>query len=302
MDKFFLFVFMIIICGYLWTDNHNRKQKQQFRQTIYHCELKTKSEPKDDGKICLADGNIPCHLLKNWDKVEGMLCLAENYRNGTDILFDDKNYGQDLQKSLYWYEQLAFDGYPDAQFEVAKIYEQGIGIAQNLKNANAWYYQAYLSNNMEAGFVLANHLAQGRGIEQNHQMALSLYNELANSHYEPAIFRMGEIYYKGLLGITKNRDIALQFFQKIPNYQGVSGLDGMLEKIRMEISLENAMVQKQLELQIPQQQYANKNKYYPSEHYGYSKEPTAQCWDGTYYYGFSRRGACSWSGGVKYWF
>lgn len=180
-------MFIVVAVGYLWTDNHNRKQKQQFIQTIYQCEIKTKSQPKDDGSICLADGDIPCHLLKNWDKVEGMLCLAENYRKGADILFGNEKYGQDLQKSLYWYdwyEQLAFDGYPDAQFEMAKIHEQGIGVSQDLKNANAWYYQAYLSGNLEAGFVLANHLAQGRGIEKNHQQTLLLYNELVGLHYK----------------------------------------------------------------------------------------------------------------------
>lgn len=303
MDKLFFFIFIVVTVGYLWTDNHNRKQKQQFRQTIYQCEIKTKSQPKDDGKICLADGSVPCHLLKNWDKVEGMLCLAENYRHGTDILFSNKKYGQDLQISSYWYEQLAFDGYPDAQFETAKTYEYGIGVSQDLKNANAWYYQAYLSGNLEAGFILANHLAQGRGIEQNHQMGLSLYNELAGLHYEPAIFKMGEIYYKGLFDIAKNREIALQYFQKIPNYQGVSGLDGMIEKIQREISLENAMAQKQLELQIPQQQYlSNTNKSYPSEYYGHGQQPTAQCWDGTYSYSLGRRGVCSSHGGVRYWF
>lgn len=303
MNKFFFFIFIISICGYLWTDNHNRKQKQQFRQTIYQCEIKTKIQPKDnkDDSICLSDG-VPCHLLQNWDKVEGMLCLAKNYRNGTDILFSDKKYGQDLQQSLYWYEKLAFDGYPDAQFEVAKIYEQGIGTPKDLKNANAWYYQAYLSNNLEAGFILANNLAQGLGIEQNHQMALSLYNELANLHHEPAIFKMGEIYYKGLFGIAKNREIALQYFQKIPNYQGVSGFDGMLSKIEREISLENAMQQKQLELQIPQQQYpSNTDKIYPSHYYGHSRECTAICWDGTCSKSLGRRGVCSRHGGVKYW-
>lgn len=301
MDKLFFFGSILLICGYLWTDNHNRKQKQNFRQKIHQCEIKTKSQPKED-IICLADG-IPCHLQKNWEKVEGMLCLAENYRSGIDILFSDKKYGQDLQQSLYWYEKLALDGYPDAQFEMAKIFKYGIGISQDLKNANAWYYQAYQSGNLEAGFILANHLEQGRGIEQNHQMALSLYNELANIYYEPAIFKMGEIYYKGLYGIEKNRDVALQYFQKIPNYQGVSGINGMIEKIRMEISIETAMAQKQLELQIPQQQYlSNTNKSYPSEYYGHGQQPTAQCWDGTYSYSLGRRGVCSSHGGVRYWF
>lgn len=300
MDKFFFFVFIVVTIGYLWTDKHNQKQKQHFRQKIYQCEIKTKSQPKDD-IICLADG-APCHLQKNWEKVEGMLCLAENYRHGTDILFRDKKYGQDLQQSLYWYEKLAFDGYSDAQFETAKIYEQGVGVSQDLKNANAWYYQAYLSGNLKAGLILANHLAQGRGIEQNHQMALSLYNELANIHYEPAIFKMGEIYYKGLWGIEKNREIALQYFYKIPNYEGVSGINGMIEKIRMEISIENSIAQKQLELQIPQQQYlSNTDKSYPSYYYGHSKECTAICYDGTCSKSLGRRGVCSYHGGVKYW-
>lgn len=49
----------------------------------------------------------------------------------------------------------------------------------------------------------------------------------------------------------------------------------MIEKIQREISLENSMTQKQLELQTPQTQYSNTNKYYPSEYYGHSHECTA---------------------------
>ena len=302
MDKFFFFIFMIIVCGYLWADSYNRKQKQHFRQTIYQCEIKTKSQLKDDGSICLADGNIPCHLLKNWDKVEGMLCLAENYRNGIDLLFSDKKYGQDLQKSAYWYEQLALKGHQEAQFEMANILEQGMGVEKDLQNANAWYYQAYISGNLEAGFIFANHLEQGKGIDKNHQQALFLYHELANIYYEPAIFKMGEIYDKGLLGVQENNQTALAYFNKIPNYRGVSGINGKLQQIHMEISIAQSIAQNPIPKQTPQTQYTNDtNNPYLSEYYGHSSECTAICYDGTCSKSLGRRGVCSHHGGVRYW-
>lgn len=81
----------------------------------------------------------------------------------------------------------------------------------------------------------------------------------------------------------------------------MSGFDGMIEKIQREISLENSMTQKQLELQTPQTQYSNTNKYYPSEYYGHSHECTAICNDGTCSKSLGRRGVCSSHGGVKHW-
>lgn len=304
MDKLLFVLFILIIGGYLYVDNHNQQLKQDFHQVISQCHKQAKSQPKKE-IICLADG-LPCSLQKDWESIQGMLCLAEHYRSGRKLLFRDEFFGKDLLRSAYWYEQLAQKGYPDAQFEIAKIYEHGLGITQDIKNANAWYYQAYLSGHLESGFILANHFAQGKGIEQNHQQALLLYHQLAESLYEPAIFKMGEIYADGLFGVVRNKKTALNYFQKIPNYKGVSGINGKIHQIETAISIEESIQAQSIQPQLitqQQKQYvsSNTNKVYPSYYYGHTQQPTALCWDGTYSYSLGRRGVCSRHSGIRYW-
>lgn len=304
MQTFIFWLAVFGLCSYLWVDRHNHQQKQDFYQTIDKCQKQVNSKPKEEQEdiICLADG-MPCQLQKEWENVQGMLCLAQNYRIGRELWFHQQHFGKDLQKSAYWYEQLAFKGHQEAQFEMANILEHGIGVEKDLQNANSWYYQAYLSGNLEAGFIFANHLEQGKGIDKNHQQALFLYHELANIYYKPAIFKMGEIYDKGLLGVQENNQTALAYFNKIPNYQGVSGINGKLQQIHMEISIAQSIAQNPIPKQTPQTQYTNdtNNSYYLSEYYGHSSECTAICYDGTCSKSLGRRGVCSHHGGVRYW-
>lgn len=302
MKTFFTLLIFMSLCSYAFVSKHNNNIKQNFFQTIQKCQTQAQSKPKED-IICLADG-LPCQLQKEAESVDGMMCLAESYRAGKTLWFEKDNFGQNLEASAYWFGRLAEKGHPDAQLELAKIYEKGLGVQKDLRNANAWYHQAYLSGNLEAGFILAEHFVRGYGIEKNNDSALLLYNELASLYYEPAIFKMGEIYDDGLLGIQENNQTALSYFSKIPNYPKVSGMNGKLQHIQMEIDIEKAIHQPAQPLleQYPKPQHSSpNNKSYPSNYYGHGQQPTAQCWDGTYSYSLGRRGVCSRHGGVRYW-
>ncbi|OPH33514.1 Polar organelle development protein [Moraxella lacunata] len=227
--------------------------------------------------------------------------LAKLYKNGNGILFDI-DYGVDLQKSAYWYEQLALQGNAEAQYKIAEIYQNGIGIPVNLQNASYWYEQSALQNNSYAQFQLAENWKNGAGVPKNNNNAIYWYTKSAENNNTQAMEKIGIIYHDGLLGVAKNKELALSWFQKLrdmPNYIINSDINARLYFLENPIEIAKPQ---QPELQIPQQQYTNTNKYYPSEHYGYSKEPTAQCWDGTYSYSLGRRGVCSGHGGVKYWF
>lgn len=240
------------------------------------------------------------NMAKNGD-ILAHFELAHLYKRGYPY-FLSLDSDVDLQKSAYWYEQAALKGDAEAQYKIAEIYQNGIGIPTNLKNASYWYEQSAIQNNSDAQFQLAENWKNGAGVPQNNNNAIYWYTKSAENNNTQAMEKIGIIYHDGLLGVDKNKELALSWFQKLrdmPNYTINSDINARLYFLENPIEIAKPQ---QPELQIPQQQYANKNKYYPSEHYGYSKEPTAQCWDGTYYYGFSRRGACSWSGGVKYWF
>ena len=143
MDKFFFFVFIVVMVGYLWADNHNQKQKKIFHNKINNYQDKAK------------------HGDLNAQKE-----LAWLYAHGVDLYFS-KTYGVNLQNSAYWYEQSAMQGDVNSQFIIADIYENGIAIDVNLQNANYWYYQASLQGDNLSQYRLAQNFENGKGIPKS---------------------------------------------------------------------------------------------------------------------------------------
>lgn len=277
MNKVIFFGFISAICTYLWADKYNREQKQDFNNKIHHYQQQAEQE-----------------------NLEAKKALAHLYASGVRLAFF-KNYGINPQKSAYWYEQAAKQGDMDCQFAIANIYENGIGIQVNLQNANYWYYQASLQGDSLSQYRLAKNFENGNGITQSYQDAMYWYLKLAEQGNREAIYKVGVVYDDGLWGFAENNELALFWLNKLDPNNKNSPFDLRSRLIILKNPIDLSKVQVN-QIQIPQQQYANTNKYYSSEHYGYSKEPTAQCWDGTYSYSLGRRGVCSGHGGVKYWF
>lgn len=277
MNKLIFFIFIMSIFGYLLTDNHNRKSMKNFNHQLSH------------------------HYKK---AIQGDLSsqkeLARLYSRGADLIFTNNN-GKHLHSSAYWYEQAAKQGDMDCQFAIANIYENGIGIQVNLQNANYWYYQASLQGDSLSQYRLAKNFENGNGITQSYQDAMYWYLKLAEQGNREAIYKVGVVYDDGLWGFAEDNKQALFWLDKLDPNNKNSPFDLRSRLITLKNPIDLSKVQVN-QIQIPQQQYANTNKYYSSEHYGYSKEPTAQCWDGTYSYSLGRRGVCSGHGGVKYWF
>ncbi len=53
---------------------------------------------------------------------------------------------KDLKKAFYWTELSATHGDRDAQFNVAKFYEDGTGVTSNTESAAKWYKKAALQD------------------------------------------------------------------------------------------------------------------------------------------------------------
>jgi TPR repeat protein len=49
---------------------------------------------------------------------------------------------QDTKLAFYWYSQVAESGYSTAQFNLAELYDSGVGTEKNLKQAIFWYAKA----------------------------------------------------------------------------------------------------------------------------------------------------------------
>lgn len=278
MDKLFFFGSILLIFSYLWVNDHNKKQMQEFNQKLSY--YYNRAIQKD---------------------LEAQKILADLYASGADLILSDKN-GKHLYTAAYWYEQSAMQGDVGSQFMIADIYEKGIGIEVNQQNANYWYYQAAVQGDSTSQYRLAQNFENANGVKQSYQDAMYWYTKSAEQDNKRAIYKVGVVYDDGLWGFAENDQLALFWLDKLdPNDKNSPfDLSSRLLILKHPIDLTRVQIN---QIQIPQQQYINhSNKSYSSEYYGHGKQPTAQCWDGTYSYSLGRRGVCSGHGGVRYWF
>jgi len=57
---------------------------------------------------------------------------------------------KDYQESFYFYMLAANQGHPDACYDVARFYENGIGVNINIEKAILWYNRAFASGRLDA--------------------------------------------------------------------------------------------------------------------------------------------------------
>jgi uncharacterized protein len=94
-------------------------------------------------------------------------------RGGEYVAFDRA----DLKTALGVWMQAAQSGDPEAETNVAEIYEKGLGVAPNYEAAAMWYRKAADQKYSRALFNLGTLYEQGLGVEQDKLKALNLYRE-----------------------------------------------------------------------------------------------------------------------------
>ena len=106
-------------------------------------------------------GNLMCVFDTFLDMLDHMLDLEvrdgglldeENY----DLIRDDidQNSGPDTEKPLSWYINEAENGCADAQFELARIYENDDVVDEDLEKAVFWYTKSAEQGHADAQFYL----------------------------------------------------------------------------------------------------------------------------------------------------
>jgi uncharacterized protein len=94
-------------------------------------------------------------------------------RGGEYVAFDRA----DLKSALGVWLQAAQSGDPEAETNVAEIYERGLGGAPNYETALMWYQKAADQKYSRALFNLGTLYEQGLGVEQDKLKALNLYRQ-----------------------------------------------------------------------------------------------------------------------------
>ena len=66
-----------------------------------------------------------------------------------------------------WFRLSAEQDWPDAQYQLARLYAQGTGVNQDLANAVDWYRRAAMQGQLDAQFMLGVSYYDGQGVPRD---------------------------------------------------------------------------------------------------------------------------------------
>ncbi|MBT8294080.1 MAG: sel1 repeat family protein, partial [Eudoraea sp.] len=95
-------------------------------------------------------------------------------------------------------------GHADSQFNVALMYEQGIGVAKDEKEAVVWYGKSAAQDNSAAQFNLGVLFENGRGTAIDYVKANEWYRKASVQGDPLAIGNLGMLYVRGQ-GVKENK-------------------------------------------------------------------------------------------------
>jgi len=106
-------------------------------------------------------------------------------RGGEYVAFDRA----DLKSALAVWMAAAQAGDPEAETNVAEIYQRGLGQAPDYQQAATWYQKAAGQNYARALFALGSLYEQGLGVPQDKLKALNLYREAGGLPSDSVIYQ-----------------------------------------------------------------------------------------------------------------
>jgi len=161
---------------------------------------------------------------------------SENYRLGLSYLTGDGNK-KDPRKAAEYFEKAANSNHPNAQYQLAKLYQQGIGVQQNEIMYVKWLnkasdagvqsarrdLEAYelgkkldrASNKSDpaSDYSMAMQYYNGSGLTKDPVKASKLLLKAADQNYSQAQYQLGVMYQKGV--VFDQDDLkARQWYQK----------------------------------------------------------------------------------------
>jgi TPR repeat protein len=98
----------------------------------------------------------------------------------------------------------AKEGHADSQFNVALMYEKGIGVSKDEKEAVVWYSKAALQGNSAAQYNLGVLYENGIGTQVDFSKANELYRKATLQGDALAIGNLGMLYVRGQ-GVKENK-------------------------------------------------------------------------------------------------
>lgn len=121
-------------------------------------------------------------------------------------LFDQANSAfaqQHYQAAFSDFNKAAISGHVKSQYNLAYLYQQGVGTKKNLQKAIDWYKKAASQKHVKAMYNLGYLYQHTSPPTQNYVDALKWYKKAAALGSDSALVNIGQLYFFGL-GVDKN--------------------------------------------------------------------------------------------------
>jgi hypothetical protein len=110
---------------------------------------------------------------------------------------------KDLSQAVAWYRKAAEQGLPIAQHNLAVALDHGQGIAENKAGAAKWYRRAAAQGQVSSQYILARLLLLGQGGERDPAEAAHWFRRAAQTGHRDSIYHLGLMNRDGL-GMPRN--------------------------------------------------------------------------------------------------
>ena len=120
------------------------------------------------------------------------------FRRGWDAYQDG-----DYEAAIKWYEQAAQDGYANAQYNLARMYQNGEGVTRDYGAAIKWYKRAIKQTHSNAQYNLGMMYVRGKGVAVDYKAAAELFKKASSMGHRDSQNNLGYMYSQGY-GVAKD--------------------------------------------------------------------------------------------------
>jgi len=166
--------------------------------------------------------------FKNWREAYLLFELAEKkcggldghvlyrlgtlYKHGHTVTKDEQRAKEYFARAHELLLKKAEEGDPNAQCDLAIMYECGDGVPQDYEFAVYWYQRAVEKSLDEALCNLGYMHSSGNGIPKNTLLAVKYYKQAAEQGYPRALYNLGYMYCHGN-GVPEDKEEACRLYQ-----------------------------------------------------------------------------------------
>lgn len=121
---------------------------------------------------------------------------------------------QDASAAYGWFKKAADSGETRAYNSLGDMFSEGRGVTANAAEAAKWYRKGMEAGDAAATVSLGGLYYSGNGVAKDEAEAGRLFIKGAEAGHKNAMFNVGLMYEKGMLGVSRNLDLARTWFGK----------------------------------------------------------------------------------------